>query len=254
MGTIPPRKVAMLTGASSGIGAATAKLLATKNFDIALNFFRNHDGALETEAACRQSGADVLLLQGDVRSDEACRQLAQQTLDRWGRVDVLVNNAGATVFSELDKWDVLTTAVFQEIFEVNAIAAFQMTRAFAPGLKNNEGTIVNVSSAGGVLGRGSSVPYLMSKGALNSLTLYLARTLAPEIRVNAVCPGMVTSDWFLKGLGAEGYETVKSKFEDSAPLGRSNSPLDVAEAIAWLIGAKTVTGELLMLDSGLHLS
>lgn len=254
METPPPRKVAIVTGASSGIGAATAQLLAANNFNIALNFFRNVDGANETAVACRQHGADVVLVQGDIRSNEVCQRLAQQTLDIWGRTDVLVNNAGATVFSELDNWEALSADIFHDIFEVNAVAAFQMVRACAPGLKRTRGVVVNVSSAGGVLGRGSSIPYLMSKGALNSLTLYLARALAPEVRVNAVCPGMVTSDWFRKGLGGEGYEKVKAKFESGAPLQRSNSPMDVAEAIAWLISARTVTGELLMLDSGLHLS
>jgi 3-oxoacyl-[acyl-carrier protein] reductase len=254
MSTVSSRKVALVTGASSGIGAATAKLLAANGCNVALNFFRNRDGAAGTERECMQLGAEVLLLQGDIQSDEVCRQLAEQTLQRWGRLDILINNAGATVFSELDNWDALSGAMFQEIFQTNAVAAFQLVRACAASLKHNQGTIVNVSSAGGVLGRGSSVPYIMSKGALNSLTLYLARTLAPEVRVNAVCPGMVTSDWFLKGMGAEGYERIKSRFEGSAKLGVSNSPQDVAEAIMWLIGAKTVTGEMLMLDSGLHLS
>jgi 3-oxoacyl-[acyl-carrier protein] reductase len=117
-----------------------------------------------------------------------------------------------------------------------------------------KGSVVNVSSIAGSLGIGSSVPYIASKGALNSMTLYLARALAPDIRVNAVCPGLITSRWFVDGLGQDGFEKVKAMAESIAPLERASSPEDVAEAIVWLTtGARSVTGELLLLDGGVHL-
>jgi len=130
-----------------------------------------------------------------------------------------------------------------------------MVRACVPHLKESgSGAIVNVSSIAGALGIGSSVPYIASKGAVNAMTLYLARALAPEIRVNAVCPGLITSRWFVEGIGQAGYEKIKANYEQTTPLGRACTPEDVAEAVVWLVdGARTVTGELVLLDSGMHL-
>ena len=137
---------------------------------------------------------------------------------------------------------------------MNTVGAFQMVRACAPHLLAAKGSVVNVSSIAGSLGIGSSVPYIASKGALNSMTLYLARALAPDIRVNAVCPGLITSRWFVDGLGQEGFDKVKAMVESSSPLERASTPQDVAEAIVWLItSARSMTGELLLLDGGIHL-
>jgi 3-oxoacyl-[acyl-carrier protein] reductase len=248
------RKVAIITGAASGIGAATAALLAGRGFDLVLNFHTNASGAQATQERCIAAGARVVLVQGDVSQDATCVALAQAAVDLGGRIDLLVNNAGKTLFSGIDNWEALSLEQFNSVYSVNAVAAFQMVRACMPWLKSSQGNIVNVSSSAGVQGRGSSIPYLMSKGALNTLTLHLARALAPDVRVNAVCPALVTSDWFSKGMGEEKYQDLKASYEQAAPLGRANSPEDVAEAIAWLaITARTMTGELLMLDSGLHL-
>lgn len=246
------RKVALITGGATGIGAATARLLAQRSYNVVINYSRSLAEARETEIACRALGADTLTIQGDIRSDEVCRSLAQSTVDQLGRLDALINCAGTTTFS--NDWEHLNVEEFQRIYSVNAVAAFQMARACAPHLQKTSGTIVNVSSAAGVVGRGSSVPYIMSKGALNSLTLYLARTLAPQIRVNAVCPGLVTSNWFRNGIGEERYQDVKHSFEMNAPLGRASEPEDIAKAVVWMIeDANTMTGELLLLDSGRHL-
>ncbi|WP_372659032.1 SDR family NAD(P)-dependent oxidoreductase, partial [Hydrogenophaga sp.] len=172
----------------------------------------------------------------------------------WGRIDALVNNAGITSFAGVSNWDALDADTFQKIFGVNVVGAFQMVRACVPHLKAVNGAIVNVSSIAGVLGTGSSVAYIASKGAVNSLTLHLARSLAPAIRVNAVCPGLISTRWFVDGVGQESFDKIKAQYEQSAPLGRACTAEDVAEAIVWLIdGARTVTGELLMLDSGTHL-
>jgi 3-oxoacyl-[acyl-carrier protein] reductase len=113
---------------------------------------------------------------------------------------------------------------------------------------------VNVSSVAGSLGIGSSVPYIASKGAVNAMTLHLARSLAPDVRVNAVCPSLITSRWFADALGQDAYEELKRRAEATSPLGRVSTPEDVAQAIVWLVvGAPTVTGELIHLDGGLHL-
>ena len=130
-----------------------------------------------------------------------------------------------------------------------------MVRACLPQLKVAQGCIVNVSSVAGALGVGSSIPYIASKGAINALTLHLARSLAPAVRVNAVCPGLITSRWFVQGVGQEGLTRLRGRpTRRACLLAAPCTPEDVAEAIVWLVdGAKTVTGELVLLDSGMHL-
>lgn len=248
------RKTAIVTGSATGVGAAAALLLAQRGHDVVVNYSKSEAEARQCEQACRAAGADVLLARADVADDAACRKLVADAIARWGRLDVLVNNAGITTFSGSANWDALDAATFQRIFAVNALGSFQMIRAAAPHLKVARGAIVNVSSIAGALGIGSSVPYVASKGAMNAMTLHLARALAPEVRVNAVCPGMITTRWFVDGVGREAYENLKAYYEGATPLGRACSAEDVAEAVVWLAcGASTVTGELLLLDSGTHL-
>jgi 3-oxoacyl-[acyl-carrier protein] reductase len=248
------RKVAIVTGSATGVGAATAVMLARIGYDLVVNYSRSADEARGTQAACADAGADTLLVRADVAVDAECRAMAAAAVARWGRIDVLVNNAGISVFGKDASWDALDAEAFQRIYGVNTVGTFQMVRACLPQLKAAQGAVVNVSSIAGVLGIGSSVPYIASKGAMNAVTLHLARSLAPEVRVNAVCPGLVTSRWFVQGVGQQAADDMKAAYERTAPLGRPSTPEDVAEAIVWLAdGAKTVTGELLMLDSGVHL-
>ncbi len=248
------RKVAIVTGSATGVGAATALGLAREGYDVLINYTKSEQEALASEAACRHAGADTLLVRADVSIDDDCRGMAEAAVRRWGRVDALVNNAGITSFAGTANWDALDAESFQKILGVNVIGAFQMVRACVAHLKASGGAIVNISSVAGALGIGSSVAYVASKGAMNSLTLHLARSLAPDIRVNAVCPGLITTRWFTDGIGAENYEKMKSQYEQSTPLGRACTAEDVAETVVWLVvGARTVTGELILLDSGLHL-
>ena len=249
------RKTALITGSATGVGAATALLLARRGYNVLINYSRSEAEAKASQAACRDAGADTLLVQGDVAEDADCKAMVQAAAARWGRIDALVNNAGISTFTGAANWDVLDAQTFQRILGVNTVGAFQMVRACAPHLKaTGAGAIVNVSSIAGALGIGSSVPYIASKGAVNAMTLYLARALAPEIRVNAVCPGLITSRWFVDGIGQAGFEKVKASYEQTTPLGRACTPEDVAEAVVWLVdGARTVTGELVLLDSGMHL-
>lgn len=247
-------KVTIVTGSATGVGAATALGLARRGYAIVINYSKSEREAKECEAACQAAGAETLLCRSDVADDGACRSMVDAALGRWGRLDALVNNAGITSFAGSANWDALDARTFQKIFGVNVIGAFQMVRACAPHLKAAGGSIVNISSIAGALGIGSSVAYIASKGALNSLTLHLARALAPEVRVNAVCPGLITTRWFVDGIGAENYEKLKAQYEQSTPLGRACTAQDVAEAVVWLIeGARTVTGEIILLDSGTHL-
>ena len=248
------RKTALVTGGGTGVGAATALALARRGYDVLVNYSKSATEAEAAAAACREAGADAFTLRGDVAVDADCRALAEAAALRWGRLDALVNNAGVTSFAGAANWDAIDAETFQRVVGVNALGTLQMIRACAPHLKAAHGAIVNVSSIAGALGIGSSVAYIASKGAVNSMTLYFARAMAPEVRVNAVCPGLVTTRWFVDGLGREGYEKVKALYESSVPLGRACTAEDVAEAVLWLAdGARTVTGELLLLDSGVHL-
>ena len=247
-------KVAIITGSATGVGAATALSLASRGYHVLINYSKSEEEARASEAACQAVGAETLLVRGDVADDGASPHMADAALAQWGRIDALVNNAGITSFAGSANWDALDTATFQNIYGVNVIGAFQMVRACVPHLKAHNGCIVNVSSIAGALGIGSSVAYIASKGAINALTLHLARTLAPAIRINAVCPGLITTRWFVDGVGQENAEKIRAQYENTVPLGTACSAEDVAEAIVWLVdGARTVTGELLLLDGGMHL-
>jgi 3-oxoacyl-[acyl-carrier protein] reductase len=254
MNTNSSRKVAIVTGSGTGVGAATALALAQRGWNVLVNYSRSGEEARASEAACRAAGADTLLVKGDVAQDADCRALAAAAAQAWGRIDALVNNAGISLFGAQAEWDALDMQSFQRILGVNTVGTFQMVRACVPQLKAARGAIVNVSSVAGSLGIGSSVPYIASKGAVNAMTLHLARTLAPDVRVNAVCPAFITSRWFVDGLGQAAFDKLKARSEDSTPLGLASTPEDVAEAIVWLAdGARTVTGELLQIDAGMHL-
>ena len=183
------RKTAIVTGSATGVGAATALLLAQRGYNVVINYSRSEAEAQATEAACRAAGADTLLLHGDVAEDADCRALVEAACERWRRLDALVNNAGITTFGGAANWDALDAEVFQRIVGVNAMGTFQMVRACAPHLKAARGAIVNVSSVAGALGIGSSMPYIASKGAMNSMTLYLARALAPRHARQRRVPG-----------------------------------------------------------------
>lgn len=248
------RKVAIVTGSGTGVGAATALGLSRCGYDVLINYSKSEREAKQTETQCREAAADTLLAQGDIALDGDCRRIVQAAVSRWGRLDALVNNAGVSTFGGSASWDALDVAAFRRILGVNVVGTFQMVRACVPHLKPAHGAIVNVSSVAGALGIGSSIPYIASKGGINAMTLHLARELSPEIRVNAVCPGLITTRWFVDGIGQEAYEGLVGYYEKSTPLGQPCSAEDVAEAIVWLIdGARTVTGELILLDAGMHL-
>lgn len=249
-----PRKLALITGGGTGVGAATALRLAALGYDLLLTWSRSEAEARETGLACEAAGATVLLQQGDVADDAHCKAVVAAAVERFGRLDVLVNNAGMTSFAGAANWDAIDAEVFQRILAVNALGGFQMIRAAAPHLQAVQGAIVNVSSIAGALGIGSSVAYIASKGALNAMTLYFARALAPAVRVNAVCPGLIETRWFTQGVGADAYARIKDGFEAQVPLQRAATADDVAEAIVWLAhGARSTTGELVLIDGGMHL-
>ncbi|HVV66317.1 MAG TPA: glucose 1-dehydrogenase [Rhizomicrobium sp.] len=250
-------KAAIVTGSSSGIGAGVALGLAARGADVLVNYSKSAEEAEAVAAAARKTGARVALAQGDVASDADCRRIAKTAEDAFGRIDILVNNAGTTKFAAHRDLDALSAEDFARIYAVNVIGAFQMIRAAAPALRaHGEGAVVNVSSVAGIEGVGSSVAYAASKGAMNTMTLSLARALAPEIRVNAVCPGLVATPWFTQRFGAPAFEKVKDNYKASAVLARVAEPEDIAAAVIFLAGpgARNITGETLLSDGGLRLA
>lgn len=246
---------AIITGSSSGIGAAVALELAKKGCRVTVNYSRNQKGAEETAEACRAPGAETLVVQADVSDDADCRKLVEAATDRFGGLQILVNNAGTTKFCRHQELDGLDKQDFMDIYAVNTVGAFQMTRAAETALRENEiAHVINMGSIAALTGVGSSIAYAASKGALVTMTLSLARVLGPQIRVNAVCPGFVAGEWLKKGLGEKAYETLKNQFEDAAPLNRTATPETVAQTVsAFIGGADLTTGETLIIDGGAHL-
>jgi 3-oxoacyl-[acyl-carrier protein] reductase len=242
-------KVAIVTGSSSGIGAACAVELAKRGWSVVVNYSKSAAEAQKVVAQCK----DAIAVQADVGEDADCRRLAQAALDKWGRIDALVNNAGTTKFVKHADLEGLSAEDFLRIYRLNVVAAFQMTRACAAALKAAKGAVVNISSVASLLGTGSSVAYGASKAALNAMSLSLARTLAPEVRVNVVAPGYVDTPWQHAMLGTDKARAAAERYASFVPLKDYARPADVADTVAWLIeGARMVTGEVLFVDGGLH--
>ena len=245
------RPVAIITGGATGIGAATGLLLAERGYDILVNCSRNVAGAQSQVERIIALGGDARYVAADIADDANCRKVADAALEQWGRIDTLIHSAGQTVFASMGDLDALSADDFYRIYGVNVVGAYQMARAVAPALARSPiGSIVMVSSIAALNGTGSSYAYAASKGALNTLTMALARNLAP-IRVNAVLPGVVDGDWLRRGLGDEGFEQARNVFEEASALGRLCTPKDIASAIAWMASeANVVTGQLITADAG----
>jgi 3-oxoacyl-[acyl-carrier protein] reductase len=251
---------AIVTGSASGLGAATAAILAKGGARLVINYSSSQKEAEQTADLCRSAGGDVVVVQGDVSRDEDCRRIVAAAAS-WGRLDALINNAGTTKHMPHDNLDGLSAEDFQRLFGVNTIGPFQMVRAarslLEAGAKSSgrASSVVNVSSVAGISGIGSSVAYAASKGALNTITLSLARALAPLIRVNAVCPGYIDTPWFTKGRGVDGAAKVRDAVVAKVPLKRASTAEDVASLVCFLATPQSsnMTGEVVRMDAGLHL-
>ncbi len=244
---------AIVTGGGTGVGAATALALARRGANVLVNYRRSAEAAEAVCAECRALGVDALAVQADVAQDADCRALALTAAQRWGRIDLLVNSAGVTQFIALDALEALDAQAFVDIYQVNAVGPFQMARAVAPHLRAGS-AIVSVSSLAAQSGQGSSIPYAMSKAALNALTLSLARALAPRTRVNAVMPGMIEGRWMREGLGDAQYQAVRESFSRNALLEKVCTPQDIASAIVWLLDPSCImTGQCVSVDAGFTL-
>ena len=242
-------KCAIVTGSSSGVGAACALMLAQQGASVLINYSKSAESAEAIAKQCRDAGADVLVVGASVAQDEDCKRLAAAAMARWGRIDFLVNNAGTTKFVAAPDLAGINAQDFHDIYSVNTIGVFQMVRACEDALRASKGSVVNISSIAGQEGLGSSIAYAASKGALNTLTMSLARVMGPEVRVNAVLPGFIETGWLKTGMGAA-YDANRDRYKATAALGEVLTPDDVVEAIAYLLGATKVTGQLLRVDGG----
>jgi len=234
-------KVVLVTGSSSGIGAATARAFAEAGASVLVNSAHSVEEGREVAASL----PDALYVQGDVTDPEAPGRLVAAALGRWDRLDVLVNNAGTTKVIPHHDVDAATVDVWRQIFEVNVFGTWAMSVAALPALRAARGSIVNVASVAGVRPTGSSIPYAASKAAVNHMTVLLAKVVGPEVRVNAVAPGLVDTPW------TEDWDVVRQVVSQMAPLRRSGQPEDVAEVILSLAGAAWVTGQVLVVDGGM---
>ena len=251
---------AIVTGSASGLGAATAAILAKGGGRIVINYSSSKKEAEQTADLCRSAGGEIVVVQGDVSRDDDCKKIVAAAAP-WGRLDALVNNAGTTKHMPHGNLDGLSAEDFQRLFGVNTIGPFQMVRAartlLEAGAKasGRASAVVNVSSVAGISGIGSSIAYAASKGALNTITLSLARALAPLIRVNTVCPGYIDTPWFTKGRGEEAAKQVRDSVVARVPLKVASSAEDVAALVCFLAGpaSSNMTGEVVRMDAGLHL-
>jgi 3-oxoacyl-[acyl-carrier protein] reductase len=238
-------KAAVVTGGGTGIGRATALLLARRGVDVAVNFSRSEQEANETVDRIRELGRKAVAVRADISKVDQAEELMHRAVEAFGRLDILVNNAGWTAFVDFKDMDGLTEEAWDGTFGVNVKGPFYCTRAAARHM-STPGAIVNVSSMAGVLARGSSIAYCASKAALNIVTRATARVLAPGIRVNAVAPGVVTTRW------VAGQEAFVRGAQMQTPMRRVAAPEDVAQVIVSLIAdSDFVTGQIIPVDGGL---
>lgn len=249
--------VVVVTGASTGLGRAIAIETAAQGARaVVINYARSREEAEETARQVQALGAQAVLVQGDVASDDDCRGIAAAA-EPFGRIDALFNNAGTTTFNNHAALEGVTADDFHKLYAINVVGPYQMVRACRALLEAapQAGAVVNTSSIAGVVGIGSSVPYAASKGALNTMTVSLARALAPKIRVNAVCPGFIDTPWFGKGVGEAAAQRVRENAAANSPLKVASSADDIAASAVFLGGraSRHVTGEMLLVDAGSHL-
>lgn len=241
------KQTAIVTGGSRGIGRAVAMRLAKDGMNLVINYRGNSAAAEETERLCRELGAEVLLVQGDVSRAEDCEKLAEHAKEAFGRVDVLVNNAGITRDGLLAR---MTEEDFRAVLDVNLVGPWNMMKAVNRiMMKQRYGRIVNLSSVTGLMGNMGQTNYAAAKAGIVGMTKSYAREVASRgITVNAVAPGFIDTD-----MTEAMPEGTKDKIITGIPMGRTGKPEDVAEAVAFLASEQAgyITGEVLRVDGGM---
>ncbi len=244
-------QAAIVTGGGTGVGRATVLDLARRGCHVLVNYSRSRDDAEATAAEARSLGVKALAFAADVSDDAACRAMVAEAQRQLGRLDILVNNAGTTRFIKFNDLEAVTDDDFLRLYAVNVLGPFHCIRAAAPALAaGGVGQVINVSSIAALCAKGSSIPYTASKAALNNMTVALARTLAPKIRVNAVAPGFIDTRW-TRGYLGDNYEAHAQAVAETNPLGTICHPEDISAAILSLLcGSSLVTGQIVVVDAG----
>jgi ketoreductase RED2 len=237
-------RVVLVTGSTSGIGEATALRFAGLGDTVVFNSVRSVSEGERLASVTPGSS----YIQGDVTVDADCARLIREILERHGRLDVLINNAGTTKVIPHQELEAASLDVWREIFEVNVFGTWNLSVHAMNALRDAKGSIVNVSSLAGVRPVGSSIPYAASKAAVNHMTTLLAKVVGPEVRVNAVAPGLVDTPW------TKDWDTVRGFVSAVAPLKRSGTPDDIADVIVSLALSPYVTGQVVVVDGGLSLT
>ena len=243
------QRVALVTGSTSGIGQAIARRLSKDGYAVVLHSRSSTDAGI---TIARELGTAVYV-QADLAVDADRIRLVKEAIAQWGRLDVVVNNAGISRVVPHADLQAATPDMWRELHEVNVIAPFRLVAEAEAALRASAsaGTpscVINVSSHAGVRPKGASIPYAATKAALNHVTRLLAISLAPDIRVNAIAPGLVdtpmTADW----------TQAQELWRERSPMRRSASPEDIAQAVSMLIASTYLTGEVLLSDGGLNLT
>jgi ketoreductase RED2 len=237
-------RVVLITGSTSGIGLATAQRFSDTGDTVVFNSARSFEAGEHLASITPNSH----YIQADIANAEDCHRLVHEVLERYHRLDVLVNNAGTTRVIAHSDLEAASVDVWREIFEVNVFGTWQLSVEAMPALKLSRGSIVNVSSVAGVRATGSSIPYAASKAALNHLTTLLAKVSGPEVRINAVAPGLIDTPW------TSDWDAVRKYVSNVAPLRRSGTADDVADVIVALATTSYVTGQIVVVDGGLTIA
>jgi len=244
------KQAALVTGAASGIGRAAALALARAGYDVAINYSRSDAAAKAVADEVKKSGVKALLLRCDVADEAGVRAMLKTVEDQFGRLDVLVNNAGTTAPWKPKDLESLSLDDWDRVFAVNVRGLFQVTRAAVPLLRASKGCVVNTASIVGLRPGPQPLPYAASKAAVVNLTKTLAYNLGPDIRVNAVAPGWMEGDWMQRML-KDKYDDLMGKRAKATPLKRCVTAEDVAETIMSLVQSnRFVTGEVIVIDGG----
>ncbi len=243
--------VAIVTGGGTGIGRAVALRLAKAGARaVVVNYSRSAEEAKVTSAELDGLGVQGIAHQADVAEEGDVKAMVNETVERFGRIDVLVNNAGTTHFIPHPDLDALTDEVWNDILSVNLKGTFYCCRAAAPELRKRKGAIVNVASVAAHRATGSSIAYAVSKAGVIQLTRALAHALAPEVRVNSVSPGLVSTRWFRQRFGHEAAEAQEESFATTTPTQSIATPDQVAQAVMAFIDNDILTGQDLVVDGG----
>jgi 3-oxoacyl-[acyl-carrier protein] reductase len=248
-------RVAIVTGGGTGVGRAVSLRLAKAGARaVVINYSKSKDDAQTTAAELELLGTDVLVQKADVSREAEVKAMVAATVDRYGRLDVLVNNAGTTHFIPHPDLDALTEEVWNDIFSVNLKGTFYCCRAAAAELRKTKGAIVNVASIAGHRATGSSIVYGISKAGVLQLTRSLAIALAPDVRVNSVSPGLISTRWFRRRFGDVEADAQETTFAATTPLAAITSPEDVARAIMSFVENDAITGQDLVVDGGKNIA